>query len=441
VQESVEVFSPSREENGAAVPEPEVQKALAAIRQSVPFRSSKQIQMLLEFLVGETLAGNAETLKERVIGAKLFGRSPNYDTNSDPIVRLRVAELRKRLALYYQTTNEENVRISIPLGAFRAVFEWPRTGVAPSATMPTREEKPEQSSLPPISQSPPGHIGVTDRVISSARSRSRRKWIAIAVSAVILGFVAQHYIPSFTERTLDQFWSPVLSSDTTLIYVGNNPVYEPSPSFVARYFQEHPQNPNEETGANTFIPAPPQVTDPANDLNPAKDMYVTNGDVSATSKIVSLLARKGKQVDIRYGNDVTYGDVRSHPTVLIGAHNNYWTLRTTKNLRIGFEGFDTIIDRSDPQKKWVASEDRSEDYALVSRVMNGWDGKVVVVVAGLGQGATRAAAEFVTSPQSIAKLAKSLPIGWKSKNIQFVLHTTVKNQIPSTPDVVAVYCW
>jgi len=397
--------------------------------------------MLLEFLVNETLAGRAETLKERVIGAKLFGRRPEYDTNSDPIVRLRVAELRKRLALYYQLTDEETVRISIPLGAFRVVFGWAHSGTGRSPSASPQEDVQSESFIEPVPQAVPEQIAVPAHAPTSVRSQDRRWWIAIAASAIILSFVALHYFASSDERALSQFWSPVLGSDMTLIYVGNNPVYDLSPSFVAKYFKEHPESQDEEIGANTYIPAPPEITDAAKDLSPAKDTYVSNGDVAATSKIVALLARRGKQFDIRYGSDVTYGDVRLHPTVLIGAHNNYWTLRTTKNLRIGFDGLSAIVDRSDPQKRWVANADRTDDYALVSRVMNGWNGKVVVVVAGVGQGGTRAAAEFVTNPQSISKLVKSLPKGWENKNIQVVLHTTVKNQIPSAPEVVATCCW
>jgi len=396
--------------------------------------------MLLEFLVNETLAGKAETLKERVIGAKLFGRRPEYDTNSDPIVRLRVAELRKRLALYYQFADEEAVRISIPLGAFRAVFSWAHSGTGRSPSASAQEDVLSEPFIEPVSQPVPEQIAVPTVLPTRARRWDRRWWIAIA-SAIVLSFVAVRYFASSDERALNEFWSPVLSSDMTLIYIGNNPVYDLSPSFVERYFREHPESQDEELGANTYIAAPPQITDAAKDLSPAKDTYVSNGDVAATSKIVALLARQGKQFDIRYGSDVTYGDVRLHPTVLIGAHNNYWTLRTTKNLRIGFDGFNTILDRSDPSKKWVANTDRTEDYALVSRVMNSWNGKVVVVVAGVGQGGTRAAAEFVTNPQSMSKFAKSLPRGWENKNIQLVLHTTVRNQIPGAPEVVATYCW
>ena len=101
----------------------DVRKTLSAILESAPFRSSIQIQKLLQHIVTETLAGRTEMLKERVIGASIFDKRSDYDTNQDPIVRLRVAEVRKRLAVYYQMARDESVLISIPSGSFRAVFE------------------------------------------------------------------------------------------------------------------------------------------------------------------------------------------------------------------------------------------------------------------------------------------------------------------------------
>jgi hypothetical protein len=37
---------------------------------------------------------------------EVFGRSPDYDTAEDPVVRLRAADVRKRLAQYYQAKSE-----------------------------------------------------------------------------------------------------------------------------------------------------------------------------------------------------------------------------------------------------------------------------------------------------------------------------------------------
>jgi hypothetical protein len=70
-------------------------------------------------------AHREEMLRERVIGANVFGRAPDYDTGNDPLVRNRAAELRKRLAQHYMRTRDSKgaIRIDIPTGSYRAIFE------------------------------------------------------------------------------------------------------------------------------------------------------------------------------------------------------------------------------------------------------------------------------------------------------------------------------
>jgi hypothetical protein len=138
---------------------------------------------------------------------------------------------------------------------------------------------------------------------------------------------------------------------------------------------------------------------------------------------------------------VVYGDLRESPTILIGAHNNAWTLTMAGKMRYVFDGRSTIVDRSDPRRRWSSNTAFTEDYAIISRILNSATGTTMITLAGVGFGGTQAAAEFVTNPQSISTLVKSLPNGWEKKNIQIVLHTTVTNQVPSAPDVVATYCW
>ena len=105
------------------IPAAHVQEALAEILASNPFRTSKQSQQLLRYIVDQTLSGHGQLLKERVIGAEVFGRPPDYDTNSDPIVRARAAELRKRLAQYYVGEGAASaLRIEISPGSYHASF-------------------------------------------------------------------------------------------------------------------------------------------------------------------------------------------------------------------------------------------------------------------------------------------------------------------------------
>ena len=72
------------------------------ILRSTPFRTSRQCQDLFRYIVEHSLAGSDDSLRERVIGIEVFGRAPDYDTAQDPVVRIRAAYVRKRLAEYYQ---------------------------------------------------------------------------------------------------------------------------------------------------------------------------------------------------------------------------------------------------------------------------------------------------------------------------------------------------
>ena len=86
------------ESPSASVPPEAVRAQLQRILEGSEFRSSKRCQDFLTFIVGQTLAGLP--LKERTVGAAVFGREASYDTNEDGIVRIKAGEVRKRLGLY-----------------------------------------------------------------------------------------------------------------------------------------------------------------------------------------------------------------------------------------------------------------------------------------------------------------------------------------------------
>ena len=119
----------------------EVQRALAEILKSVHFRGSKQSQQLLQYIVTQSLDGHAERLKERIIGAEVFGRPVDYDTNVDPIVRSRAAEVRKRLAQYYVEEGKDSpVRIKFSPGSYLANFS--------DSRKPIRKRLPARRTIP-----------------------------------------------------------------------------------------------------------------------------------------------------------------------------------------------------------------------------------------------------------------------------------------------------
>ena len=81
------------------------------------------------------------------------------------------------------------------------------------------------------------------------------------------------------------------------------------------------------------------------------------------------------------------------------------------------------------------------DYAIVSRVLNPTTEQVVVVVAGITQYGTHAAAEFLTNQNYFAEALSQAPRDWYRKNLQVVLSTKVISGTHGPPKVLAVHFW
>src|SRR5579863_6375853 len=92
---------------------------LKDILEGTAFRGSHRSGQFLSYIVERAVTGNFETLKERVIGVELFGRSPSYDTGEDAIVRVTASDVRKRLLQHYgQYGRSAKFYISLPSGSY-----------------------------------------------------------------------------------------------------------------------------------------------------------------------------------------------------------------------------------------------------------------------------------------------------------------------------------
>jgi hypothetical protein len=117
---------------------------LERIAASDRFKKSKRLRDLLLFLGERSLQDPYCTLREQEIGVEVFGRSPDYDTSHDTLVRVHVSQLRKKLQDYFLTEGrKEPLVIEVPKGSYVPVFR-PRTEIAdtePEAP-PTRSTRP-----------------------------------------------------------------------------------------------------------------------------------------------------------------------------------------------------------------------------------------------------------------------------------------------------------
>jgi TolB-like protein/tetratricopeptide (TPR) repeat protein len=113
-----------------------VRRHLEKILASHVFAGSRRTQDFLRLIVSHALEGDVDNLRERMIGAEMFGRPVSYDTGSDSVVRVRASEVRKKLAQFYSESKEEKteVRIELPSGSYVPRFHFePREEPAPAA--------------------------------------------------------------------------------------------------------------------------------------------------------------------------------------------------------------------------------------------------------------------------------------------------------------------
>jgi TolB-like protein len=112
-------------ENGAMQPTPdEVHAALERVLASSSFASANRLSRFLRFIVERSLAGQAERLKEYVIGVEVFDRDERYDPRIDSIVRVEAGRLRAKLDEYYRGAGGGDlVAIRLGKGGYAPYFE------------------------------------------------------------------------------------------------------------------------------------------------------------------------------------------------------------------------------------------------------------------------------------------------------------------------------
>ncbi len=135
------------------VPQPptctEVRAQLAKILKSKGFSRSERISELLRYLVERGLQEEADRPKETVLGVELFGRTPGYDTQADPVVRVTARRLRSKLNQFYREEGQDDaVRIELPAGGYGLEFSYRQPSEGQAETGVTEQTVALEAALP-----------------------------------------------------------------------------------------------------------------------------------------------------------------------------------------------------------------------------------------------------------------------------------------------------
>ena len=398
-----------------------IQLQLDRLLLNAHFSNSRRFPSFLRFIIREELEGRGDQLKERTLGAEVFGRDPSYDTTSDPIVRVTAAEIRKRIAQYYQESGHDGeLRISLPPGSYVPHFQWPQLDSVVLTPLPVAD----RTAAPPSIPSEPTAPRTASTNISFGSSR---RWLVLSLVLLLSlagGFVYQRTRPS----ALDVFWAPILNSGD---------------SVAICFPQSHISGINLRD-ANE----PGQLHQFTENIN-----VVIVDDLRPLASLAGLLELHRQKYVLMGEDTASLTDLRQGPSIFVGAFDNAWTLRSTRNLRFKF-GNDADMKhfwiedtQSSTHVRWTIDRNQQEatnnyrDYAIVARFLDPNTGKQAVVAAGIARGGTVAAGEFLTQAANMEAFNAQAPKNWAGKNMEFVLSTEIIDGKSSPPKVEATYFW
>jgi hypothetical protein len=447
-------MNPLVSENGAWIPrskedKEKVRQQMNRLLETSHFKNSKRYPLLFRFIVEETLEGRGEFLKERLIGIRVFDRPADYDTAEDPIVRVTIAEIRKRIAqYYYEEAHDAEMRIELLPGRYVPEFR-------PSKDMNADHHQTlaHEFPAPDLPQEEP----VTEPVepqssIPSPERASRLSWpvlFGMGALTVILLAGAVGITWKLTHPTaIDELWKPFLAIRGRAVFC--LPIRAKSGVSVAAdagiLVGDHPatqdhtptsaSSKSASTGALTFL-----------DYEILGENVVFS-DLLATLRISNYLAMHHRESEFRPDAETTLDDLRKGPVVLVGGLDNQWTLRALSSMRYRFAGTYQeqywIMDAKNPgSREWgldlkepLANIHR--DYAIIARLRDDATGQIEMIVAGIGMSGTAAAGEFLVDSQQMEELRRRVGPGFKDREFEAVLSTDVVNGIAGSPRILTV---
>jgi hypothetical protein len=374
---------------------------------SQPFAGSRRRQAFLRYVVEETLAGRGGAIKEANIAVDVFGRSRDFDAHGGSLVRVTGGDVRKGLNKAYSSGMGQDVRIDLPLGGYQPEFHF--AGQTADASEPVPEPMAKTRVMP--------------------WRTWWRTWVAAAGgAAVVLGVSVMLTSMLRPPAALDLMWQPFIGKDRPVLI-----------SMVAPMLLK--LNPIHQS---KYLPLDPAKMIPSSELVVLNDSFVGTGGALGAARFAEQLTSRKQKFDLKFGSDITFGDLKNSPTILIGV--SVLSQRLTQNARFQLkmeeEGI-KIVDSQQKDRAWglprrnYASPPRADGYSLITRILHSESGQPILMISGMDSLNTQAAVEFLTKNDLFRQFSDSAPADWASKNFQIVLHNNIYGNSAGSLAIVA----
>lgn len=431
---------------------PELQSAVRAELETMLvapiFVHSGRCKRFLSYIVEQTLAGNANHLKERTIGIAVFDRANDYHTGDDSIVRVTANEVRKRISQFYQESPHAHlIQIELPRGSYVPEFRIQPSRFPDKSAEAARSNQPEAESIvsadpsaaPTTSDLPVHrHSSVDLEPIAAAIApigfRPRKRVVYSILLVLLVVAVALFSVWKLkSPRQVPDLWSAFLHANVPVLLCIDTHNLQPL--------------------------VPDQTVDGQSFVNLVlRRQIISLDDAAILSSMASQLGKKDVRFRVVGAEQTSLADFRRQPVILIGAVENKWTLRLTQTLpyRIevanppgsgsGKEPTASIVDSAHPANTpWVIDFSVpfaawKSDYAIVARMDDTTTGVPVLIEAGLGNDGTVAASELIASGSLERTLAGDRSCQGKN-NFEAVVETQIIDTKSGPPHVLRLACW
>lgn len=411
-------------------------KVMERAAASSQLKRAARAREFLFYVATKSLKEGCTEVHEQEIGHAVFGRDENYETSLDNIVRVSATDLRKRIDSYFATEGaDEPLIFEIPRGSYSPVFRWRE-----KETVPEQSEEAAGAARP---APPVPYYRQLPFLLMSA--------LALILVAGCLALWRQNLVLSKANNRLEgkpaltMLWSRFLHSPRQTDIVLADTSYglleniTNQPYTLSEYLSY---------GYLTKIQSSNMSADRKADLSMIMERdHGSVGDFRAVERIWALDPTSSRLV-LNYAREYSADSIKRDNVILIGGQNsNPWQDLFSSQLGFTVE-YDAALDRSyvknsNPRPGEQASypvtfhPDGIVGYGFVAYLPNPSHTADALLIAGTDSQATEAAAEFVTSEDSLEKLFKKFP----PKQLPYfsvLLKTARLSGTPLTEDIVAV---